>query len=885
MTSTLTPVRPGSAQELAEEALALCAGSPRDALARAESALHRALAEADRVAESTAHRAAALALCELGDRTAARQRAGAAVAIAARAGAVECEAQARMLLAYVLAALGMVRAGLREADRAAAALDGLPAAQMVCQRALILQEAGRLDEATAAYGAAIPQLRLWGDKAWQARALNNRSVVHAYSGRLADAETDLHEAFEIHRDLGLDRAMANGELNLGFVASRRGDAPAALERYLRAEQELVRLDVPTWRLLMCQFEVLLAVGLIDEGRQTVERAAELLAGSGNAADLAEVRLLLAQVALAEGDAQRAREDGRAAREMFRRQERPGWELVARFMVLRADELADAAPRRLLRTAQTCAAALAHTGWRVAELDARLVAARAALRAGDVAVATEELSIATAARRSGSLELRVRAWHATALLREAQGDTKGTRSALRAGLGVVDRYRAGLGATDLRAHVAGHAVALAAKGLELALADGAPVAVLTWADRWRAGTVALRPVRPPDDPELADALAEVRRLSARQVEAQVAGRPGPSIAAVRTAEQRVVTASRTARSALHQGGAPPPRRAELAAALGDAVLVEFVRHGTRMLAVTMRAGRCVLHELGAVDAVESGVAAAQFALRRMSYRAGSERSGRLQREAARTAGARLDALLIDPLLRELGDRPAVVVPTGHLHPLPWALLPSMAARTVRVAPSASSWLAATRRGAATGSGRIVVAAGPRLAAADGEAVAVARHYPGVVPLLGAEATAPALLAALDGAELAHVAAHGTLRTDNPLFSALELADGPLSAYDLERLGVAPRVVVLPACHSGASAVRPGDEVMGLVAVLLALGTRTVIAPVLPVADAATAPLMDALHAGLCRGESPAAAMAAARVAADPDDPGSVAAAAVFTCFGA
>jgi CHAT domain-containing protein len=144
---------------------------------------------------------------------------------------------------------------------------------------------------------------------------------------------------------------------------------------------------------------------------------------------------------------------------------------------------------------------------------------------------------------------------------------------------------------------------------------------------------------------------------------------------------------------------------------------------------------------------------------------------------------------------------------------------------------------------------------------------------------------ATLTALDGADVAHVAAHGTLRGDNPLFSSLALADGPLTAYDLERLRRAPRLVLLPACQSGAGHVLAGDEVMGLTSALFALGTRTAVATVVPVPDEATRPLMVALHEGLQAGLAPAAALAAAQAGADRSDPAGLATAGGFVCYGA
>jgi CHAT domain-containing protein len=165
-------------------------------------------------------------------------------------------------------------------------------------------------------------------------------------------------------------------------------------------------------------------------------------------------------------------------------------------------------------------------------------------------------------------------------------------------------------------------------------------------------------------------------------------------------------------------------------------------------------------------------------------------------------------------------------------------------------------------------------------------ALADRLPDAVVLDGPRATVSAVASALDGAGLAHVASHGRFRADNPLFSALELADGPLTVFDLERLQRPPQVVVLPACDSGLPSVQPGDELRGLAAALLGQGTRTLVATVLPVSDEATGPLVLDLHRRTADGQSPAAALAAAQAACVASgDPTAWATSAAFICFGA
>ena len=107
---------------------------------------------------------------------------------------------------------------------------------------------------------------------------------------------------------------------------------------------------------------------------------------------------------------------------------------------------------------------------------------------------------------------------------------------------------------------------------------------------------------------------------------------------------------------------------------------------------------------------------------------------------------------------------------------------------------------------------------------------------------------------------HARRAGRLRPDNPLWSSLELVDGPLSVYDVEQNGRTPPVVVLSACDSGVG-LRAGDDLLGLASTFLDLGTRALVATVCPLPDTAvTADAMVALHERLVAGASVAEALA-------------------------
>jgi CHAT domain-containing protein len=179
--------------------------------------------------------------------------------------------------------------------------------------------------------------------------------------------------------------------------------------------------------------------------------------------------------------------------------------------------------------------------------------------------------------------------------------------------------------------------------------------------------------------------------------------------------------------------------------------------------------------------------------------------------------------------------------------------------------------------------VVLVGGPELSTGSAEVRRLAAQYPEAVVLADGGATVEKVMAALDGAWLAHVAAHGTFRADSPFFSALQLDDGPLTVYDLERLDRAPHRVVLSSCNSAVGAPSGADELIGLVSALISLGSVGVVASVVPVDDPATVPLMLALHEQLRIGLELPEAVHRARRAVGPE-PRSRAAADSFIALG-
>jgi CHAT domain-containing protein len=202
--------------------------------------------------------------------------------------------------------------------------------------------------------------------------------------------------------------------------------------------------------------------------------------------------------------------------------------------------------------------------------------------------------------------------------------------------------------------------------------------------------------------------------------------------------------------------------------------------------------------------------------------------------------------------------------------------------VAIAPSATAWYGAI--GQQPRSGSVLLAAGPGLPGATAEVSALGALYPQAVQLPVSRANPARVLTALGTASMAHLATHGRLRTDNPMFSSLILNGGDLFVHDLEQLPSAPSWVVLSACDVGRSDLRPGEEVLGLAAAFLALGTSSLIAAVLPIPDQATSGVMTALHSKLIAGRSPAVALAEVQQAGGMDGLTGIGIASGLICLG-
>ena len=855
----------GSGQRDADELLTLALSRPRETLARARELLPGQL---DPYVASVAHQAAGIVLRDTGDVSAAVRELRNALRLARRTGLAEREADVLATLGLTLVHAGRTRDGLASLERAAQLARGVLAGQVLYRRGVVLWTLGRYPAALDDYRRAVIMLQRAGNRVWTARAINARGVAYTAMGELRRADADFVAAERLFAETSQEMEAIHAVVNRGEVASSSGDFPAALSFLDEAAARYQLLNVPTPFLSRERCNVLLAAGLASDALAEADTAIQGIEQSrGSAIIRAELLLMAANCALAAARPQAALDRAQTARRMFRSQQNAWGQAHAGLVLARARYRVGPASPRLLRQAGQVASELEAIGSGEASL-AHLLAGRMALDLGRSGEADRHLGAAARSRHRGPAMTRASGWLAEALRAQAAAEPRRLLAACRRGLELLDEHRFTLGASELRALASAHGAELAALAQRHAAQARRPRMFLAWTERWRATAMAVPEVRPSADPELNTDLAALREVTKRLEEARREGRPAGALPREQVRlEGKVRARSLQARGAAGSGPGGV-NIAELLDRLGTGQLVEIADIDGVLRVLVCGAGQVRQFTAGRTEDAVRAADFARFGLRRLArHRAADDPDSALA--ILKAAGPDLQDAALGPAVGDLGGGPVVVVPPGRLHAIPWALLPALGDRTFSVAPSARAWM---RADAAPPPGRrhVTLARGPGLVTDGAEVPLVAGLYDDVTVLSGREATAGRVLSALDGAWLAHIAAHGRFRADSPLFSSLRMHDGPLTVYDFEQLRRAPYRLVLSSCDSGVLAPVGADELLGLASSLLPLGTAGIIAGVVQLNDRAVVPLMVGVHRYLKAGQSLAESMHSVRqdVAGDP-----------------
>ncbi len=636
--------------------------------------------------------------------------------------------------------------------------------------------------------------------------------------------------------------------NLGCVAYLSGDIPGALR--LMAEAAAMDSGVGMARAHLDHAKVLLDAGLVDEAERVLLRGLEAARRDRQPLERGEIQLDLARSALMRGDVRLARvRAGHAART---------------FRALHADrrtvevELFGAAVdlgvgRHLTRAAKVAARWETRTPVLPAERLATRIRIEVALARNDLRTATTELN-RLSTHQPQPLGARLHEHLLASRLAAAQGDRARATAILEEAAMQLAREQGGVHSLEIRAGLALHAARIRDADVASATDSGSLAELFESVERWRAASHRAPPLRPPDDEETAALVATLRRL--RQT-----GNGSPL-----STTQREVVVLQSAITERLRAARGPNAEADL-----RSVTLEQTQHMT----VQRKATVVTFHEIRetVVRLVISGETVRQSVLgpvREITDVTGRVVSDVRAASVARPSMTAFFARACESSLREIDtlllrgidlEGTVVIVPTIGLAALPWRALPSLREHPVVAAPSATAWV--RRSAVATREPKVSALAGPGLPRARDEVSAVAatweRHTrPPSATTANGYAGSADVRAALASATVVHLAAHGHHVDQSPLFSSLDMADGPVFAHEL-RAPLAAELVILSACDVGRSRGRSGDEPLGLAAALLGLGVQCVVAATNPVHDDVAAAAMVDLHERLVDGVDVATAL--------------------------
>jgi CHAT domain-containing protein/tetratricopeptide (TPR) repeat protein len=479
-----------------------------------------------------------------------------------------------------------------------------------------------------------------------------------------------------------------------------------------------------------------------------------------------------------------------------------------------------------------------------------------------------------------------------LLAVSARDTAGAEASFKRSIALIEEMRAPLPAEEFRTAFLVDKLAPYAEMARLCLERGSDAQVLealNYVERARSRALvdmiggALRLQLKPRDRYEAELLERLDELRAElnwfysQIDRAPDGEFGRTAAAMQELHARVrehetavleITRQLQQRSPQAWIELEPVEIAQLRHDLGtDTALVEYFSLDGELLAfVITDAGVKVVQRLGREEAVEAALAQLRFQIGTLRY--GTERLhshiDQLTLRARRHLGTLYD-LLLRPLEAYLGERRLVVVPHRALFYVPFHALHdgthyAVERREISYTPSATILRYCLARPQHQLQRALLLGvADERTPRVLDEVAALAPLFPDAVALLDDQATLAALRAQAPQADVLHLACHGQFRPDNPLFSALRLADGWLTVRDAYGLDLHCGLVALSACETGVAAVAPGDELIGLARGFFSAGAPALLVSLWMVDDATTATFMTRFYARLCAGDNPAAAL--------------------------
>jgi tetratricopeptide (TPR) repeat protein len=895
-------------EQLLQSARAQLIADPREALQLANKVVIQADAAGDDAARAAARQVRGDALRFLGRHEPALLDYGLAGDLFRRLHRTSDAARTDASAVDSLRCLGRAGEALRRAARARRAFrrtgEELRSAVLDEIVGLVYLQQNEYTRALRLFDRARPVIAAAGRPIDLATLNNNAATTLTNLDRLREAQTLYAAARAVYAEHGTDAALARVDVNLGYLAFRQGRYGEAVDLLRQAVDVFESLhNVPMaigTRLDLA--DTYLALNLLDEAGALSQQQLDLAAQFGLLNEHARALFYVSTQRARLGRLDDALGRLIEAESEFAAQGNALWQArcaVARAALLLARGRASAV-KEAIGLCRRASRAFGRLGLPSRQALASAMLARALLRAGRARPAEDEARSALwLAQGVGVPWLLFECHYTLGRVLRVTGQRERAYVAYREAADALERVRAELQPEELRISLVSDKTDLYQELVLLCLERSATVEALRHAERAKSRAFAERletaidPTRQGIDARLlgprdAGVLERMRELRNDLIWLYSRLSEGVSPATLQRFRQQV--ASREAELLRLQRRLQPASRSHVVAlGIGDAtadaaatlerlrrrlppgtVVLEYFQAGDELVLFVFNHRRLSAHRLGPVAGVLDRVERFRFQITKFAL--GDDYVGAHATTLLTNANALLRQLydqLIGPCADNLVDaRQLVIVPHGGLHYLPFHALidptgtPLVERVELTFAPSSTVLASRFDRPAqpeTTGARVLVGVSDAALPHIDGEIEALRDLFEAPIVLAGEAATEEAFRRYAPDAEVIHLASHAVFRQDNPLFSAIRLADGWLSLNDLYSLRLRASLVTLSACETGVSDVLAGDELVGLARGFFQAGAGSVVVSLWAVNDASTARLMQRFYRHLEAGQAPAAAM--------------------------
>ena len=771
-------------------------------------------------------------------------------------------------------------------------------ARLELNAANIYHRQNHFAQALAAYRLAYEQLLPHNDAEGVGVALHNTAVCLI-------ALDDFHGALEAYQRMrefcqqhDMPLLVSQADYNVAYLFYLRGDYTQALE-LLRVSRETCRKNGDKYHLGLCdldQSEIYLELGLVDEAAEMAQKSFEQFQELGMNYEAARSLANLAVAAGVEGNFSRSLRLFAQAKEIVLREKNQVWpsllDLYQALVLFNMENFVEA--RRL------CTAALGF--FSSAQIPSKhvlclLLMARISLKNGELEEASRYCH--EALRLVSSLDSPILSYQAQFLMgqvHEASAEPQKAYDSYQESRSALDTLRSSLQVEELKIAFMKDKTEVYARLVQLCLDRDSGQASMAEAFSYveEAKSRTLRDlifgrshfplVAESEETETGRRISDLRKelnWCYRRIEREQLSQEGASTELIesiqlraRAHEHELLRLVREAPSS--EAATKSPRSsetaslAEIRASLGsEAALVEYFYVGERVFAVLLTADSLDFVPVADVSAVTQRLRMLQFQMSK--FRLGHDYVSRFQETLLHATRQHLQAIyeeIFAPLRQRLKTRHLVIIPYGPLHSLPFHALFDgqqflIDTFTISYAPSASihalcQQLVATH----TGPSLILGVEDPKMPFIRQEVEAVAAVVPEPEILLGPDASERALREDGGRSQLVHIASHGYFRQDNPMFSAIRLADSYLSLYDLYHMDLPVDLLTLSGCVTGLNVIAEGDELIGLSRGLLFAGARSLLLSLWDVDDRSTAEFMQLFYSHLLRQHDKAEALRSA-----------------------